>query len=189
MVEWVFRLIDNNRFRRLLDVATAVAVGERFEIKLQKHYCLTWWGICDLLSWVPTLIMLLMFFTQKMQNSDTRCIPEDSSSSADGGSTTDQKGCVNFAANWIVYVFALGMAARCFKFERRLRAFEVVRHLVRGFMGMYEYFVIMALAFVVLIALAWFMVEVVNPDVGMRTWMGNYRDAVGGTQYGRWRLC
>lgn len=136
LAEYVARCVDNNHFRRLLDIAIATAMGEKWKAP-KLHYCFTWWGIADLLSWLPTLVMFLLFLGDSVSNRNVRCLPVGSGTikelGLEGSALADRTGCVDFSAWWIAILYGLGVSVRMFKFERRLRAFEVVRQLAGHF--------------------------------------------------------
>lgn len=80
-----------------------------------------------------------LLFLQSRWNKDVLCIPKGSDTIQDlnlSGKALEQTGCVDFSDNWISFVWGFAMAARIFKYERRLRAFEVVGKLAWHFMQM-----------------------------------------------------
>ncbi|CAD7937313.1 unnamed protein product [Amoebophrya sp. A25] len=168
LCEYILRIIDNNWHDRLLACRVARRLElptPRYEVETQCHYLFTSWGLIDLLSWLPSTVMLSLFLVESAQGHTC------------GGAAGERTGCVDLTKDWIWYFYGL-CCVRALKWERVIYAFASIRKILNDYLLLYEYFLVLSFSLMAMFSVIIHVTEANNPDADQRFQVMSYPRAL-----------
>ncbi|CAD7942124.1 unnamed protein product [Amoebophrya sp. A120] len=157
LLEYLVRLVDNNWHERWISHKVQRRIGAkkiRYEIDTSRPYPFTVWGIVDLIAWLPSCVMLIIFAYQSTL--DNKC-------DTDG----HKYGCIDLTQDWIWNVYWF-VCFRALKMERLLHGFSSIRKILGQALGLYEFFLVVIFSLMLTLSVVLHITEVNNPDNEMR---------------------